>query len=125
MPKNPVTYPTTYQEMTFARGVLSGTMTDRQAAEAAGLNPDSAAYTKFKHRVRAYMLEHRAAVEQQLIDEDVDEQRRLKQTRDRVLARLWAIADLDFEVTRGSGSAHRRTSPPIRPSPGKSIRPPA
>jgi hypothetical protein len=28
-------------------------------------------------------------------------------------------------VTRGSGSAHRRTSPPIRPSPGKSIRPPA
>jgi hypothetical protein len=51
------------------------------------------------------MLEHRTAVEQQLIDEAVDEQRRLKQTRDRVLARLWAIADLDFEVTRGSASA--------------------
>jgi hypothetical protein len=108
MPKNPVTDPITYQEITFARLVLSGTMTDRQAAEAAGLNPDSAAYTKSKPRVRAYMLEHRAAVEQQLIDEDVDEQRRLKQTRDRVLARLWAIADLDFEVTRGSASAQVR-----------------
>ncbi len=46
MPKNPITDPTTYQEMTFARLVLSGTMTDRQAAEAAGLNPDSDAYTK-------------------------------------------------------------------------------
>jgi hypothetical protein len=44
MPKNPVTEPITYQEITFARLVLSGTMTDRQAAEAAGLDPDSAAF---------------------------------------------------------------------------------
>ena len=28
MPKNPVTDPITYQEITFARLVLSGTMTD-------------------------------------------------------------------------------------------------
>jgi hypothetical protein len=60
MPKNPVTDPITHQEIAFARPVLSGTMSDRQAAEAAGLNPDSAAYTKSKPRVRAYMLEHRA-----------------------------------------------------------------
>ena len=30
-------------------------MTDRQAAEAVGLNPDTAAYTKAKPRVRAFM----------------------------------------------------------------------
>jgi hypothetical protein len=105
MPRKKVTDPITDQETTFARLVMSGTMTDRQAAEAAGLNPDSAAYTKSKPRVRAYMQEHRAAVEQQLIGEDVDGQRRLKQTRDRILARLWEIADRDFEQTRGSASA--------------------
>jgi hypothetical protein len=105
MPRKKVTDPITDQETTFARLVMSGTMTDRQAAEAAGLNPDSAAYTKSKPRVRAYMREHRAAVEQQLIGEDVDGQRRLKQTRDRILARLWEIADRDFEQTRGSASA--------------------
>jgi hypothetical protein len=58
MPKNPVTD----QEMAFAHLVLSGTMNDRRAAEAVGLNPDTAAYTKAKPRVRAYMIEHRAAV---------------------------------------------------------------
>jgi hypothetical protein len=45
MPKNTVTDPITDQEMAFAHLVLSGTMNDRQAAEAAGLNPDTAAYT--------------------------------------------------------------------------------
>jgi hypothetical protein len=65
MPRNQVTDLITDQEMLFARLVLSGTMTDRQAAEAAGLDPDTAAYTKAKPRVRAYMLDHRAAVQQQ------------------------------------------------------------
>jgi hypothetical protein len=72
MPKNKVSDPITDQEIAFARLVLSGGMTDRQAAEAAGLNPDSAAYTKSKPRVRAYMLEHRAAVEQQLVQQEAD-----------------------------------------------------
>jgi hypothetical protein len=62
----------TDQEIAFARLVLSGTMTDRQAAEAGGLNPDSAAYTKSKPHVRAYMLEHRAAVQQQLVQQEAD-----------------------------------------------------
>lgn len=105
MPRKKVTDPITDRETTFARLVMSGTMTDGQAAETAGLNPDSAAYTKSKPRVRAYMQEHHAAVEQQLIGEDVDGQLRLKQTRDRILARLWEIADRDFEQTRGSASA--------------------
>ena len=72
MPKNKVSDPITDQEIAFARLVLSGAMTDRHAAEAVGLNPDSAAYTKAKPHVRAYMLEHRAAVQQQLVQQEAD-----------------------------------------------------
>ncbi len=69
MPKNTafpgvprVSDPITDQEMAFAHLILSGTMNDRRAAEAVGLDPDTAAYTKSKPRVCAYMIEHRAAV---------------------------------------------------------------
>ena len=102
MPKNKVSDPITDQEIAFARLVLSGAMTDRQAAEAVGLNPDSAAYTKSKPRVRAYMLEHRAAVQQQLVQQEADGLRRLNLDREQVLARLWEIANLSPDMTRGS-----------------------
>jgi hypothetical protein len=109
MPKNKVSDPITDQEIAFARLVLSGAMTDRHAAEAVGLNPDSAAYTKSKPRVRAYMLEHRAAVQQQLVQQEadlsrraVDGLRRLSPDREQVLARLWEIANLSPEMTRSS-----------------------
>jgi hypothetical protein len=97
-----VSDPITDQEIAFARLVLSGAMTDRHAAEAVGLNPDSAAYTKSKPRVRAYMLEHRAAVQQQLVQQEADGLRRLSPDREQVLARLWEIANLSPEMTRGS-----------------------
>jgi hypothetical protein len=139
MPKNKVSDPITDQEIAFARLVLSGAMTDRHAAEAVGLNPDSAAYTKSKPHVRAYMLEHRtrisclatpdtatcaafikesrmesananhpnrksggAAVQQQLVQQEVEGLRRLNVDREQVLARLWEIAHLSPEMTRGS-----------------------
>jgi hypothetical protein len=109
MPKNTVSDPITDQEMAFAHLVLSGTMTDRQAAEAAGLNPDTAAYTKAKPRVRDYMLEHRNAVKEKLVDQEADLSRRaadglrtLNLGRDQVLARLWQLANLSHELTRGS-----------------------
>ena len=109
MPKNKVSDPITDQEIAFARLVLSGAMTDRRAAEAVGLNPDSAAYTKAKPRVRAYMLEHRAAVQQQLVEQEtdlsrlaVDGLRQQNLWRQQVLDRLWEIANLPAEVTRGS-----------------------
>jgi hypothetical protein len=109
MPKNKVSDPITDQEMAFARLVLSGATTDHHAAEAVGLNPDSAAYTKAKPRVRAYMLEHRAAVQQQLVQQEADLSRpaveglhRLNLDREQVLARLWEIANLSPEMTRGS-----------------------
>jgi hypothetical protein len=102
MPKNKVNDPITDQEIAFARLVLSGAMTDRRAAEAVGLNPNSAAYTKAKPRVRAYMLEHRAAVQQQLVQQEAEGLHRFNLDREQVLARLWQIANLGPEMTRGS-----------------------
>jgi hypothetical protein len=102
MPKNKVSDPITDQEIAFARMVLSGGMTDRQAAEAVGLNPDSAAYIKAKPRVREYMVEHRAAVEQQLVQQEAEGLRRQSLHREQVLDRLWEIAHLSPEITRGS-----------------------
>jgi hypothetical protein len=99
MPQNTSNDPITDQEIAFVHLVLAGTMTDPQAAEAAGLNPDTAAYTKSRPRVRAYMLE------QQLIEQDTEELRRFNLSRERVLARLWQIADLAPEITRNGMSA--------------------
>jgi hypothetical protein len=102
MPKNTVTDPITDQEIAFARLILSGTMNDRRAAEAVGLNPDTAAYTKAKPRVRAYMMEHRAAVKERLVDQEADGLRKLNLGRDQILARLWELATLSHEATRGT-----------------------
>ena len=102
MPRNQVTDLITDQEMLFARLVLSGTMTDRQAAEAAGLDPDTAAYIKSKPCVRAYMLELRAAVQAQLLQQETEGLQRLSVSREQVLARLWEIANLSPEITRNS-----------------------
>jgi hypothetical protein len=80
-------------------------MTDRNAAEAAGLNPDTAAYAKAKPRVRAYMLDHRAAVQEQLVQQETEGLRRLDFAREQVLTRLWEIANLSPERTRNSATA--------------------
>jgi hypothetical protein len=101
MPKNTVSDPITDQEMAFARLILSGTMNDRRAAEAVGLNPETAAYTKSKPRVRAYMIEHRAAVRERLVDQEAEGLRKLNLGRDQILARLWELANLSHEATRG------------------------
>ena len=102
MPKNPVTDPITNQEIAFVHLILAGAMNDRRAAKAAGLNPDSAAYTKAKPRVQAYMLDHRAAVEEKLVNQEVEGLRRLNLSRDQILTRLWELARLSPEATRGS-----------------------
>jgi hypothetical protein len=118
MPKNVVSDPITDQEIAFAHLVVSGTMTDRRAAKAVGLNPDTAAYTQAKPRVRAYMLEHGAAVRERLVEQETDLSRLsrpaveraaeglrgLNPGREQVLARLWEIANLSPEITRGSVS---------------------
>src|SRR5271163_3143082 len=102
MPKNPVTDPITDQEIAFAHLILSGTMTDSRAAEAVGLNPSTAAYTKSKPRVRDYMIEHRAAVSEKLINQEAEGLRNLNIGRDQILARLWHLANLNPEATKGS-----------------------
>jgi hypothetical protein len=48
------------------------------------------------------MLQHRAAVEQQLVQQEADGLRRLSLDREQVLNRLWEIANLSPEMTRGS-----------------------
>ena len=48
------------------------------------------------------MREHRAAVEQQLVQQEADGLRRLNLDREQVLKRLWEIAHLSPEMTRGS-----------------------
>jgi hypothetical protein len=105
MPKNQVSDLITDQEVAFAHLILSGEMTDRRAAEAVGLNPETAAYTKAKPRVRAYMLERRAAMHDRLVQQETEEMRRVNLGRERVLARLWQVADTDPEMTRNSLSA--------------------
>jgi hypothetical protein len=102
MPKNIVSDPITDQEMAFALLILSGTMNDRRAAEAVGLNPESAGYIKSKPRVHAYMLEHRAAVERKMVDNVVERLRKLNMDRDQILNRLWELANTHPETTRGS-----------------------
>jgi hypothetical protein len=102
MPKNQVTDPITDQEIAFAHLVLTGSMTDRRAAEAVGLNPDTAAYTKAKPRVRDYMLEHQAAVREQLVQKEAEGLHQRNLGRDQVLTRLWEIANLSPELTRNS-----------------------
>jgi len=102
MPKNKVTDLITDREMVYARLIQSGTMTDREAAEAAGLNPETAAYIKSKPRVRAYMLEHRAAMQAQLAQQEAEGLRKQSISREQVLARLWEIANMSPEMTRNS-----------------------
>jgi hypothetical protein len=114
MPKNQVSDPITDQEIAFAHLILSGTMTDHRAAETVGLNPDAAAYTKA--RVRDYMLEHPAAVREEVVQQETDLSRpavdlsrpaveglhRLHIGREQVLTRLWEIANMSPEMTRNS-----------------------
>lgn len=102
MPKNKVNVPITDQEIVFARLILSGKNSDQEAAEIAGLNPTTAAYTKAKPRVQAWMKEHRATMNTHILEQEAEELRRKSAVRERVLARLWEIADLSYERTRGS-----------------------
>jgi hypothetical protein len=51
--------------------------------------------------VYAYMIEHRNAVREKLVDQEAEGLRKLNLGRDQILARLWELANLSHEVTRG------------------------
>jgi hypothetical protein len=65
-------------------------------------SPDTAAYTKSKPRVSAYMIEHRNTVREKLVDQEAEGLRKLNLGRNQILARLWELANLSHEVTRGT-----------------------
>ena len=102
MSKNKFSDPITDQEIAFVHLIVSGNMTDQRAAEAVGLDPNTAAYIKSKPCVRAYMLEHRARMQQQLAQQETEGLRRFHLGREQVLDRLWELATLGPEITRGS-----------------------
>jgi hypothetical protein len=102
MPKEKVNDLITDQEIAFARLILAGEMSDQQAAEAAGLNPSTAAYTKAKPRVQEWMQQYRAAMDALILEQEAEILRRRSATRERVLNRLWSVADLAPEQTRNN-----------------------
>jgi hypothetical protein len=102
MPKHRAPDLITDREMAFARLVHSGTMTDHEAAESAGLNLDTAAYIKSKPCVRAYLLGLSAAAEEHLGRQEAEGPGRQIISREQVLNRLWEIASMSPEITRNS-----------------------
>ena len=100
-PKNKVSYPITDQEIAFARLVLSRAMTHRQAAEAIGLNPDSAAYTKSKPASAP-----RCSSTGPPCSNSLSSKRQRtpppEPNAKKHLDRLWEIANLSPDMTRGS-----------------------
>ncbi len=94
------------------------------------------------------MVEHRGAVEQQLVEQETEGLRQSNLGREQILARLWEIANLGPEMSRGSitgqvkalamlvaieslipdrsaGSSAKESAPPPPPSPSTSVSPPS
>jgi hypothetical protein len=101
MPKNEVTDTITGQEIAFAHLVLSGTMTDRRAAETVGLDPDSAALTKSRPPVHAYLQKLQCAIKE-LVEQVAADPHPFNVSRGQILTRLWEIGNTNPETTRGS-----------------------
>lgn len=95
MPKRPVQTPITDQEIAFAHLVLAGTMTDKAAAKAVGIDPSRAAYVKGKPKVQAYMEEHRASVRAGLVQHEVEALAKFNISREQILAKWWQFGNLD------------------------------
>ena len=95
MPKRPVQTPITDQEIAFAHLVLAGTMTDKAAAKAVGIDPSRAAYVKAKPKVQAYMEEHRASVRAGLVQHEVEALAKFNISREQILAKWWQFGNLD------------------------------
>lgn len=55
-----------------------------------------------RSRVQAYMAEHRAAVKTRLVEQKAEGLRNLSIGRDQILGRLWHLANVSHEETRGS-----------------------
>jgi hypothetical protein len=114
MPKRPVETPITDDELAFAHLVLSGKMTDREAAERAGIDPGRAAYVKAKPRVKAYMEEYRAAVRAGMVQREVNVLSDFNITREQIIAQYWGFTRLDPERTNGNIAGQVRALDSLR-----------
>jgi hypothetical protein len=114
MPKGPVETPITNQEMAFAHLVLAGTMTDREAAERAGIDPGRAAYVKGKPRVKEYMEQHRASVRAGLVQHEVEALAEFNISREQVMARYVELARLSPAETNGNISGQVKALDSLR-----------
>jgi hypothetical protein len=108
MPKGPVETPITDQEIAFAHLVLAGKLTDREAAEAVGIDPGRAAYVKAKPRVKAYMEEHRASVRVALVQHEVETLVEFNIGREQILAKWWEFACIDPAKTGHNTSSQSK-----------------
>src|ERR1700691_6023079 len=108
MPKGLVETPITDLEVAFAHLLLSGTMTDREAAAAVGMDPGRAAYVKAKPRVKTYMEEHRASVRAGLVQHEVDTLVEFNIGREQILAKWWEFANIDPAKTGYNTSSQSR-----------------
>jgi hypothetical protein len=114
MPKGSVETPITDDELAFAHLVLSGKMTDREAAERAGIDPDRAAYVKAKPRVKAYMEEYRADVRASLVQREVDVLSELNIGREQIIGQYWLFTKLEPERTNGNIAGQVRALDSLR-----------
>jgi hypothetical protein len=114
MPKRPVETPITDDEMAFAHLVLGGKMTDREAAERAGIDPGRAAYVKAKPRVKAYMEEYRAAVRASLVQREVNVLSEFNISREQIIAQYWGFTRLEPERTNGNIAGQVRALDSLR-----------
>jgi hypothetical protein len=102
MPKGNVNDPISDVEVAFALLVLGGKLTDREAAEAVGINPENASYVKSKRVVQDYMGAHRAAVTARIASHEAATLVKFNASREELLCRLLVLANLDPETTKGS-----------------------
>ena len=74
-------------------------MTDREAAERAGIDPGRAAYVKAKPRVKEYMEQHRASVRAGLVQHEVEALAEFNISREKLLAKYLEFVNIDPKLT--------------------------
>jgi hypothetical protein len=114
MPKRSVETPITDGELAFAHHVLSGKMTDREAAEKAGIDPGRAAYVKAKPRVKSYMEDYRAAVRAGMVQREVNVLSEFNTSREQIIAQYWGFTRLDPKRTNGNIAGQVRALDSLR-----------
>ena len=102
MAKGKVKRPLNDKEIKFAHFMMTGDMTDRQAAEKAGIPASSADNVKAKPEVQDYMAAYRDGVRNALAKHEAKVLVKFDITPDQLLLRLWQIAKMGAQETNGT-----------------------